>query len=663
MSVRSLMMGGAKGGGDPSFSDVALLLHGDGTNGGSNSVTDISVNNYTITTVGTVSISSLTPFSTGFSASFPGASSYLTAPCNFNPAGTWTIEAWCYFTNGSNSDVIVNGLASDRLYVQWVGTTFYVGDAIINNIVVANSKPLNTWFHLAVVKNGSTYTAYLNGTSIGSSTSALNSTTLTTWQIGGRTSQGMYAQGYISNLRITTTAVYTSNFTPSTTPLTAISGTTLLLKADSSIVDSSLNKFPISTFGNAQISTGIKKFGTGSLYFDGNGDYLSVTTNSSYTIGTSNFTIECWIYINATNYGVIYDGRPTSTNGAYPCIYLNNNVITYFVNNADVIVGSTLSNLTWHHIAVCRSGTSTRLFVNGTQSGSTYSDSNSYLNTNVRPNIGTSGWNPGTVYFNGYIDELRVSKIARYTANFGLPTGPFPDIAPYDPDPNPSTGDTSLVKLLLRCDGTGGSQTFTDSSVNARGVTAGGNAQISNTIKKYGTGSALFDGIGDYLVSSASVDFRLTANFTVECWVYPTTRTQLYPTVFCIANGGVFDSTGAIYLYFDHDSNRNKYIVGVNATWGYFGTITPGLNTWNHVAVVRNGNIVSLYVNGVLDGTFSLTSTVYTADPACYVGVEAASKTNFTEFAGFIDDFRVVKGKAVYTANFTPPTTTLSSGA
>lgn len=175
---------------------------------------------------------------------FGGSSQYLTYSANsFSTSGNWTIEAWCYFTSSSNNDTVVNGLASDRLYLTFIGTTFFVGDGITNNISASNAKLLNQWFHLAVVKNGSTYTAYINGSSIGSSTTALTSTTLTTWQVGGRPSIASYTQGYLSNVRIVTSAVYTGNFTVPTTPLAAISNTQLLLSSVSGayLTDSSTN--------------------------------------------------------------------------------------------------------------------------------------------------------------------------------------------------------------------------------------------------------------------------------------------------------------------------------------------------------------------------------------------------------------------------------------
>ena len=118
----------------------------------------------------------------------------------------------------------------------------------------------------------------------------------------------------------------------------------------------------------------------GSVYFDGTTDYLTVAeTGSEFTFGTGDFTIEFWVYRNNTNQTVYLDWRNAGGNqGARPTIYSYSSQLRYYTG-ADRITTTDLSANTWHHIALCRSGTSTKMFVNGTQVGSTYSDSATYL--------------------------------------------------------------------------------------------------------------------------------------------------------------------------------------------------------------------------------------------------------------------------------------------
>jgi hypothetical protein len=167
------------------------------------------------------------------------------------------------------------------------------------------------------------------------------------------------------------------------------------------------------------------------MYFDGSTGYLqnlSAINKQLFTFGSGNFTVELWVYPlsqgghGSSNNDCLIDFR---NGGAGVCgtLYINNNgtSVNWFVNGAIAISGSSISNNTWNHIAVSRSGTSTKLFINGTQSGSTFSDSTVYVASPIT--IGQFYDGTGGGYFNGYIDDLRITNgVARYTSNFTPPT-------------------------------------------------------------------------------------------------------------------------------------------------------------------------------------------------------------------------------------------------
>lgn len=201
---------------------------------------------------------------------------------------------------------------------------------------------------------------------------------------------------------------------------------------------------------NAQISTAQSKFGGASGLFDGAGDSLTITPTTDFAFGTGAFTIEFFArWTSLSGNQNICDMRPVNTNGAYMNIgFYNGNTLYSYVNSNFLIQGTvTISTNTWYHVAISRSGSSTRLFFNGTQVGSTATDNNSYLAGVV--NFGDSSAVPNNIYgFPGYLDEIRVSNSARYTSNF-TPTG-----TAFVNDAN--------TRLLLHCDGTNGSTTFTD---------------------------------------------------------------------------------------------------------------------------------------------------------------------------------------------------------
>jgi hypothetical protein len=168
-----------------------------------------------------------------------------------------------------------------------------------------------------------------------------------------------------------------------------------------------------------------------SLYFDGTNDYLipNSPTPNMYAFGTGDFTIEAWVYspvAMTSTFAFLFDSRPTSTNGAYPALYFDNTGTVFYLDSGARITGSVLPAGVWTHIAVCRSATSTRLFINGTQSGSTYTDLYNYISAAQRPVIATSGFGVGTSTFTGYVKDLRITRgLARYTTTFTPPTEPF----------------------------------------------------------------------------------------------------------------------------------------------------------------------------------------------------------------------------------------------
>lgn len=212
---------------------------------------------------------------------------------------------------------------------------------------------------------------------------------------------------------------------------------TALLHLDGSngsttITDSSTLAANWTANGNAALSTSVKKFGTASVALDGNRDYLTPTASTTnFTFGTGAFTIECQFYCTSLAVAnVVFDWRPSNTEGFYPNVVVNSDgTIQWYINSSARISSSSgaVTTNTWYHIAVSRSGTSTRLFLNGTQVGSTWTDSSDYICGSGRPFFGANG---GVAFGDavGYMDEIRITKgVARYTANFTAPTAAFTD--------------------------------------------------------------------------------------------------------------------------------------------------------------------------------------------------------------------------------------------
>ena len=181
-----------------------------------------------------------------------------------------------------------------------------------------------------------------------------------------------------------------------------------------------------------RIDTTQSRFGVASVLFDGSNDSLTAGGQSGFAFGTGDFTVELWIRMTSTQtVEQIFDFRDTVNPAlAKPQINLAlegavNRQAVWYINNTVNIRGTTnIATATWYHVAVSRSGTSTRLFINGTQEGSTWTDSTDYTVGTGRPCVGANGsdFNPAQ-FFSGYMDEIRMTKgRADYTANFTAPT-------------------------------------------------------------------------------------------------------------------------------------------------------------------------------------------------------------------------------------------------
>jgi hypothetical protein len=209
--------------------------------------------------------------------------------------------------------------------------------------------------------------------------------------------------------------------------------------------------------------------------------------------------------------------------------------------------------------------------------------------------------------------------------------------------------------MLLHMDGSNGSTTFTDSSSNGLTVTANGNAQISTTNPKWGTGSASFDGASDWLSLTPATLLQFSADFTLEGWFYLNTTANM------IAGSSSSDTNTQIFIF-----NFDPVVFNGNlpGTLGFFANGTSVLSptaagittsTWYHVAICRNGTNTRVFVDGVQIGSTNTTwSGTFRMD---IIGTHffAGSRNPGSDFNGKIDDPRITKGVARYTSNFTPP--------
>ena len=210
------------------------------------------------------------------------------------------------------------------------------------------------------------------------------------------------------------------------------------------------------------------------------------------------------------------------------------------------------------------------------------------------------------------------------------------------------------VVLALPMDGANGSTTFTDISPVPKAVTRYGNAQISTVQSKFGGASAYFDGNGDYLTIPHASDLDLsTGDFTIELWAYfndKSSRNALVNKTDTSYNGSYrLEVSENILAFYCRNSTNTGWLVGLTNN-----TFIQN-NTWHHIAAVRCGNIFALYCDGAVVAAQTITSGSLLSD-SNIVSIGWTPYTfNHFYLNGYIDDLRITKGVARYTANFTPP--------
>ncbi|PPE75482.1 hypothetical protein C3942_00895 [Solimonas fluminis] len=193
--------------------------------------------------------------------------------------------------------------------------------------------------------------------------------------------------------------------------------------ASTSIVDEAGGSW--SAVGNAQLDTAQAKFGASSLLLDGSGDRAIGTAGNNFLLD-GDFTIEGWCRYNSAasnNNRRFFDLKPTGTGNSLFIYRSSLSQVT--VNVGGTTAGGSMSNDVFVHLAVARVGSSVRFFIDGTQAGSTITNSATLGNNTVAPVIGSDlagrDWN-------GWIDEVRITKgVGRYTSSFTPPTAAFPN--------------------------------------------------------------------------------------------------------------------------------------------------------------------------------------------------------------------------------------------
>jgi hypothetical protein len=684
--------------------NTLLLMHMDGADGSTRFDDDNGVGRSAVglSAIGNAQIDTTRSKFGGASALFDGTGDYLSTGTAVNVnspfwryEGSWTVELFFNVDTDPNDDsafLHCQGTGSGNVYTSFI-VWRNLDQKIQSNFVARNINgtggiqtlggieptvlALDTW-HYVVIQYDSVnqyFDVYINGTRTRhQAVTITNPLWGDTGQFGigasytGALPFNRTAQGWIDEVRLSSVARYSGDtITVPTAPfvndsetlfLTHMDGTdgSNLFLDDNGTQGSGCLPITITANGNAQVDTAQSKVGSASALFDGTGDYLDC--NQPVVPSTLGFTVECWF--RTTTSGVrqeLFVQYISGVTGRMLCWIGTDNKINAFIGGTGgkTLNGTTvISTNTWYHYAyVVDASGNAYLYLDGnleaSDTGQTIGalqTANLYIAREYQTNSG---------FFYGHLDEVRISKTARYTAGF------TPTTEAFTPDAN--------TLLLLHMDGADGSTTFiNDRGRQKKGIVATGDAQIDTAQSKFGGASAQFVTSG---LLQASTDASLTIpageDFTIEGWIRP----------------GSVSSTPALLT----DRASSNSLPGVN--WdisfyngSYLGTRTATLlfetgsgagsiiiisdnnvfttNTWYHFAVVRSSNVISMYVNGV-DVTNNRAGTQSAGIGAGNLNI-GGFPNGALMYSGHFDEMRW-SNTARYTTGFTPSTTPFQNDA
>lgn len=648
----------------PLWDETVLSIGTSSTDGLTNSTfIDRSTNAHTVTPTGTPTQTSFHPYLNAWS-NYTAATSYLSAPnhADFNLSGnvSFTIEAWVYRTGSGTKywEWVAGKRATSSPYpFSW---SFGIGGGTsglnrvafgdnTSSILGTTELELNRWHHIAASYDGTTCRVFLDGVLENSGSQAISEVNIPL-TIGNYTVDNQTFEGYISNLRLVKgTCLYTTNFTPSTEPLDAITNTVLLTCQSNRFIDNGSTGHTLTPNGDVKVKS-LNPFGQGSEYDPTNniGSGYFVRANSQRIAGPnailpgggggtgSDFTVEGWVYPNnvSANHTIIAQATGASGDNGRSGIslvhsgqYLGTGIGESFGMNSNGV--ATFDYYAWNHFVWQRSGSTYSLYLNGERVAQATNTNKAIDGGQFRIGTMWDGDGTGLNPTDGYISDIRVTYSAVYDGGTSITV------------PTSAVGGSS-AEFYVPFDNAG---VFDKTGNNE--LKLYGNTQTSSVVTKYGSTSLKFDGTHDIIMLNPG-NWRY-GDYTLELWAY-------------------FNSvSGNIYLI-DHGGGNNgqlQYNAGSFGMTNSSGSLIVSeggsplsSGQWYHFAVTREGSTVRLFRDGVLKST-GTNSETYSDVQMCigntlYSGINSYSAW----FNGYMQDIQILKGVAKYTTNFTPPNST-----
>lgn len=621
---------------------------------------DSSVNNFTISRTGSITQGAFSPFSSPvgyWSVGFNGLTDYLTIPSTVLPrTGGFTVETFFYATSSSGTILYLNGQAGSGLAgLRLTHSNGYLNlkmstDGVswqVDLTSVNDSATIGAWHHVAIIRDGNVIKLMLDGISAAdttlSSDTVLHNGAVSEIGRSNHSSNFGYFAGELSNLRISQGLEYSNNIAE---PLIVNANTRLLTCTSYRFRDMSTVNNTVAVFGQPsirahgpfEIPESYSAPSMGSALIINNNEYLSIPNNSAFLFGSGNFTVETWVYpTTLSTYSSIIGIWSYVNPGkqAWVLYIYNDGKPSFFIDPADTRILSSPVPVTlnsWNHIAITRNGNTYTMYLNGV-SVHTATLAHTMQNGTGALEIGKMSDATNQFQYFGYISGARVSKgKVLYTGNF---------------EPAAITSNVD-ADLLLNFNNAAVYDFTRGSDLETYGTT-----KISTAKSKTGITSLYFDG-GN---GCARVNYPakllgpISGDFTIDMWVNwdanPSVNTSQ------LIGQTVWPETSGVDISWALKGTNTGLTFEIEQQGSVSAAYAWATGQWYHISVARQASLVRLFINGSMIGSGTIDGTILANDTKMLsLGADQGGAN--AKVVGYIDSPRIIKGKALYTGNFTP---------
>lgn len=542
--------------------------------------------------------------------------------------------------------------ASMTKYSVWIapGSTA----AIVSTVDIV----FNKWTHIALVRSSGILYLYIDGVMAGYAAYTGSVKTVGRWSIAESPNDYWYSyDGYMRFVRVTRRARYLSNFTPRLTESLDVSPsdfdpyfdkTVTLIDFEAGDGGGNFTEYTGKYLINLGVfaMTSVKATGNSSGYFNGT-SCMRLPSSKDFAIGTGDYTVEAYVNSEAfSDHATIFGG---SENGSLiVSIDAGAGISTnpYGTNVGKIYFPYAFQTGVFYHVAVVRRNNYTSFFVNGKCIGSAV-DNNNYAQSLMV--VGSA--DPGIQFFKGWIDSLRVSRVARYSKNFTPPASLVNTDRQYASIESVKY-DNYWTNVVLSID----SATMTDRKGAA--TTAFGGLSSDSSGSKFGS-CLNFDQNGKYLqLNYVDTLYNWSdVNFTIDAWVTVSSMASASYT----NNGNPLPTmlgkrnplANADYWSFGPMADGSVCFAWLSGGNHYTVTTSTGLihaDETHHLAFSKHNNVIEIYVDGICRARRDYVNVITAGASVLSIG-----RVNNVNFLGKVEDLRFTKDKARYTKDFSVP--------